>query len=200
MSATPGSTPDRSRRPSAKVTAFVCVAVVAGMVGLSFAAVPLYTLFCQVTGFGGTTQRADGPADRVLDRKVTIRFDANTGNGLDWRFRPMTRQVTLRVGETGEAIFRAENTSGVPLAGTATFNVTPEQVGIYFTKIACFCFTEQTLQPGEALDMPVIFYVDPAIAEDGELDYIRTITLSYTFFPVERRAPAPVAALGAEQK
>jgi cytochrome c oxidase assembly protein subunit 11 len=198
MSAKPDST--RSRRPlSAKATALVCVAVVAGMVGLSFAAVPLYTLFCQVTGFGGTTQRADGPADRVLDRKVTIRFDANT-NGLDWRFRPMTRQVTLRVGETGEAIFRAENASDEPLTGTATFNVTPEQAGIYFTKIACFCFTEQTLQPGETIDMPVLFYIDPAIAEEAELDYIRTITLSYTFFPADRRTQAPLAALGAEQR
>jgi cytochrome c oxidase assembly protein subunit 11 len=191
--------PERKRRTAA-ATALICMAVVAGMVGLSFAAVPLYSLFCQVTGFGGTTQRADGPADRVLDRQVTVRFDANTGNGLDWRFRPVTRQVTLRVGETGEAVFRAENVSDVPLTGTATFNVTPEQVGIYFTKIACFCFTEQTLQPGEVLDMPVVFYVDPAIAEDAELDYVRTITLSYTFFPAERRAPAPLAALGAKQR
>jgi cytochrome c oxidase assembly protein subunit 11 len=197
MSAAPDTS--NAKRRSSHATALICVAVVAGMVGLSFAAVPLYALFCQVTGFDGTTQRADGPAGRVLDRKVTIRFDANT-NGLDWRFRPMTRQVTLRVGETGEAVFRAENASTAPLTGTATFNVTPEQAGIYFTKIACFCFTEQTLQPGETLDMPVIFYVDPAIAEDDELDYVRTITLSYTFFPAERRTEAPVAALGAEQR
>jgi cytochrome c oxidase assembly protein subunit 11 len=198
MSAAP-ETPNARRQRSSHMTALICVAVIAGMVGLSFAAVPLYALFCQVTGFGGTTQRADGPAGKVLDRKVTIRFDANI-NGLDWRFRPVTRTVTLRVGETGEAIFRAENPGDVPLTGTATFNVTPEQVGAYFTKIACFCFTEQTLQPGEKLDMPVIFYVDPAIAEDEELDYVQTITLSYTFFPAERRGPAPVAALGAEQR
>jgi cytochrome c oxidase assembly protein subunit 11 len=198
MSAAP-ETPNTRRQRSSHMTALICVAVIAGMVGLSFAAVPLYALFCQVTGFGGTTQRADGPAGKVLDRKVTIRFDANI-NGLDWRFRPVTRTVTLRVGETGEAIFRAENPGDVPLTGTATFNVTPEQVGAYFTKIACFCFTEQTLQPGEKLDMPVIFYVDPAIAEDDELDYVQTITLSYTFFPAERRGPAPVAALGAEQR
>jgi cytochrome c oxidase assembly protein subunit 11 len=198
MSAAP-ETPNARRQRSSHMTALICVAVIAGMVGLSFAAVPLYALFCQVTGFGGTTQRADGPAGKVLDRKVTIRFDANI-NGLDWRFRPVTRTVTLRVGETGEAIFRAENPGDVPLTGTATFNVTPEQVGAYFTKIACFCFTEQTLQPGEKLDMPVIFYVDPAIAEDDELDYVQTITLSYTFFPAERRGPAPVAALGAEQR
>jgi cytochrome c oxidase assembly protein subunit 11 len=181
------------------MTALICVAVVAGMVGASFAAVPLYSLFCRVTGFGGTTQRAEGPAGKVLERKIAVRFDANT-NGLDWNFRPMTRQITLRVGETGEAIFRAENTGGVPLTGTATFNVTPEQAGIYFTKIACFCFTEQTLQAGETLDMPVVFYVDPAIAEDDELDYVRTITLSYTFFPAERRTEAPLAALGAERR
>jgi cytochrome c oxidase assembly protein subunit 11 len=198
MSASPDA-PNAKRQRSSHATALICVAVIAGMVGLSFAAVPLYALFCQVTGFGGTTQRADGPAGRVLDRKVTIRFDANT-NGLDWRFGPRTRTVTLRVGETGEAIFRAENLSDAPLTGTAAFNVTPEQVGAYFTKIACFCFTEQTLQPGETLDMPVVFYVDPAIAEDDELDFVRTITLSYTFFPTERRTPPPVAALGAEQR
>ena len=196
MGKTPNSTAGRARRPSSAVTAVLCVSVVVGMVGLSFAAVPLYRLFCQVTGFGGTTQRADQGADRVLDRTITVRFDANIGNGLGWRFRPVTRQVTLRVGETGEAIFRAENVTDTPLTGTATFNVTPEQVGIYFTKIACFCFTEQRLEAGEGIDMPVVFYVDPAIADDRGLDYVDTITLSYTFFPAERREAAPVAALG----
>ena len=196
MGKTPNSTAGRASRPSAAVTALLCVSVVIGMVGLSFAAVPLYRLFCQVTGFGGTTQRADQGADRVLDRTITVRFDANIGNGLGLRFRPVTRQITLRVGETGEAIFRAENVTDTPRTGTATFNVTPEQVGIYFTKIACFCFTEQTLKAGEGIDMPVVFYVDPAIAEDRALDYVDTITLSYTFFPAERRGVAPVAALG----
>lgn len=192
--------PDTSEQKpgrSSHMTALICVAVVAGMIGLSFAAVPLYTLFCQATGFGGTTQRAEGPAGKVLERKITVRFDANVRNGLDWNFRPITRQATLRVGETGEALFQVENTSDVPLTGTAIYNVTPEQAGIYFTKMSCFCFTEQTLQPGEKMDMPVIFYVDPAIAEDEELDYIHTITLSYSFYPVQNREASPLAALGA---
>ncbi len=179
----------RRRLPSAVTTAVLCAAVVAGMVGLSFAAVPLYRIFCQATGFGGTTQRAEKPADRVLDRKVTVRFDANVGNGLGWRFRPVTREVTLRVGETGEAHFSAENIMDAQATGTASFNVTPEQAGVYFTKIACFCFTDQTLKAGEKTDMPVIFYVDPKIAEDRSLDYIDTITLSYTFFPAADAKP-----------
>jgi cytochrome c oxidase assembly protein subunit 11 len=196
MTEAPNTTPSGKRRPSGVVTAAICAGVVVGMVGLSFAAVPLYRMFCEATGFGGTTQRADRAADRVLDRKVTIRFDANIGNGLGWRFRPVTREVTLQIGETGEAIFSAQNMMDTQETGTASFNVTPEQAGAYFTKIACFCFTEQTLKAGEKVDMPVIFYVDPKIADDKSLDYIDTITLSYTFFQaVDGGKSKPLAAL-----
>jgi len=169
-------------------TAIACVALVAGMVAMSFAAVPLYRLFCQVTGFGGTTQRAEAVAGPVLDRVMAVRFDANVGAGLPWDFRPVDRQVELKVGEQGQAVYRATNRSDRPTTGTATFNVSPPLAGAYFVKIECFCFTEQTLAPGQSVDMPVVFYVDPAIAEDSDVKNLATITLSYTFYPVEQPA------------
>ena len=169
-------------------TAIACVALVAGMVAMSFAAVPLYRLFCQVTGFGGTTQRAEAVAGPVLDRVMAVRFDANVGDGLPWDFRPVERQVELKVGEQGQAVYRATNRSDRPTTGTATFNVSPPLAGAYFVKIECFCFTEQTLEPGQSVDMPVVFYVDPAIAEDSDVKNLATITLSYTFYPVEQPA------------
>ncbi len=175
-------------------TALVCGGVVLGMTGLSFAAVPLYRLFCQITGFGGTTQRADAAPGEVLDRMITVRFDANVADALGWNFAPEVRQVRVRVGEAAQIAFAAANTNAVANTGTATFNVTPEQVGAYFTKIDCFCFTEQTLAAGERVDMPVVFFIDPAIAADASLDYIDTVTLSYTFFPLAGSAPVPVAA------
>jgi cytochrome c oxidase assembly protein subunit 11 len=175
------------------LTAAACVVFVAGMVGMSYAAVPLYRIFCQVTGFDGTPQRADAAPDRALDREITIRFDGNVANGLGWSFRPHERQVTLRVGEVAEVAFLAENRGSQPSTGTATFNVTPDLAGAYFNKIACFCFTDQTLAAGQSLDMPVQFFVDPAIAEDAELNHVDTITLSYTFFPAASQAK-PVAA------
>ena len=174
--------------------ALVCVAVVAGMVGMSYAAVPLYQLFCQVTGYGGTTQAADAAPDIVLDRKMTVRFDSNVSPHLPWRFHAAQGPVTLKVGETGLAFYRAENLSDRTIKGTAAFNVTPPQAGRYFTKIDCFCFTEQTLLPGESVDMPVTFFVDPSIADDPNLDSVTTITLSYTFFPMEDE-PQPVNAI-----
>ena len=162
---------------------------------MSFAAVPLYRAFCQVTGFGGTTQQADAAPRRVLDREITIRFDGNVADDLGWSFRPRERQVTLRVGEVANIAFQAENHSAATSTGTATFNVTPNSNGAYFNKIACFCFTEQTLAAGESIDMPVQFFVDPAISDDKELDFIDTITLSYTFFPAANPAePTAVAA------
>jgi cytochrome c oxidase assembly protein subunit 11 len=167
------------------LTAAACAVFVAGMVGMAFAAVPLYRLFCQYTGLAGTTQQADAAPEAAIARDVSVRFDANVGNGLGWGFRPLTRSMELKVGEVGEAVFVAENRTDRPTTGTAVFNVTPLEVGAYFNKIACFCFDEQTLQPGERLEMPVTFFVDPAIAEDADLDYVRTITLSYTFYPVE---------------
>lgn len=180
------------------LTAAVCGVFVAGMVGMSFAAVPLYRIFCQVTGFDGTTQRAsDAPAE-ALDRKITVRFDGNVGNGLGWSFRPVERQVTLPVGEVGEVSFIAENRTNKATVGTATFNVAPFAAGAYFNKLACFCFTEQALEPGQSLDMPVQFFVDPAIAEEPELDHVNTITLSYTFYPAANPQAEPVAAAPAK--
>jgi cytochrome c oxidase assembly protein subunit 11 len=156
--------------------------VVAVMVGLVSASVPLYRLFCQVTGYGGTTQRAEAAPDVVSDRVMTVRFNADVNGGLPWSFYPEQREVTLPIGETALAFYRAENRSGEAVTGTATFNVTPLKAGQYFNKIECFCFTEQTLQPGQSVDMPVSFFVDPAIIDDPNLDEVHTITLSYTFF------------------
>jgi cytochrome c oxidase assembly protein subunit 11 len=166
-------------------TAFVILAVVAGMVGLSYASVPLYKLFCQVTGWGGATQRADANTGVVLNRKMTIRFDAATDPHLPWRFKPEQPSQVLKIGETGLAFYEAENETSAAVSGRATFNVTPAKAGIYFKKIECFCFTEQTLDPGEKVSMPVTYFIDPKIADDPNLDDVQTITLAYTFFPWE---------------
>ncbi len=175
-------------------TALYCVAVVAAMGSLSYAAVPLYQIFCQVTGFGGTTQRVESFAERVVDRDMTVQFDANTSPALAWTFVPAQREVTLKVGEKGLAFYRAENTSTRELTGTATFNVSPPSAGAYFSKVECFCFTEQTLQPGETVEMPVMFFIDPDIEHDTDLGKLKTITLSYTFYPVEQ--PVKTTAVG----
>lgn len=157
--------------------------VVAGMLGLSFAAVPLYTLFCQVTGFGGTVRTDAGAAPGAAgERVLTIRFNAATHPSLPWRFAPAEPSVQLRPGEEGVAFYRARNLSDRPVTGVATYNVTPEVVGKYFNKTACFCFTEQTLAPGQEVDMPLSFWVDPRIAADPNTSGIRTITVNYSFF------------------
>jgi len=161
----------------------IAATVVAGMVGLSFAAVPAYKAFCQVTGWGGTTQRADAGAERTLARKITVRFDSTVSAGLPWRFKPEQISQTLHIGETGLAFYEAENLTAKAISGRASFNVSPAKAGLYFKKIECFCFTEQTLQPGEKVSMPVTYFVDPALADDKNLDEVETITLSYTFFP-----------------
>jgi len=179
------------RKSRLGLTAAACAVFVAGMVGVAFAAVPLYQIFCQVTGYGGTTQRA-ARAPQAIDRPVTVRFDANIANGLGWSFRPLTRQVRLKVGEVGQAVFVAENRTDHRTSGTAAFNVSPLEAGVYFNKIACFCFSDQTLGPGESAELPVTFFVAPAIAEDEDLDSVYTITLSYTFYPAE---PAETAAV-----
>ena len=160
-------------------------AVVPLMLGASYAAVPLYDLFCRVTGYGGTTSVADGPAESVTDRWVTVSFDANIATGMDWEFRPKQRSMRLRVGETGLAFYEAYNPTDVPLAGQAGFNVVPFAAGVYFDKIACFCFDMQVLGPGERIDMPVSFYVDPAMLDDIEARGITGITLSYTMYPAD---------------
>ncbi|MEO0618833.1 MAG: cytochrome c oxidase assembly protein [Pseudomonadota bacterium] len=165
--------------------------LVACMIALSFAAVPLYQLFCQVTGFGGTTQRVEANDGPVVDRMISVRFDANTSQGLKWKFRPVQHTLELKLGENKLAFYRASNPTDRPIKGTASFNVTPEIAGAYFAKIECFCFTEQTLTPGQSVDMPVSFYIDPEILDDPDARNIREITLSYTFFPVKETAQAP---------
>ncbi|MEM9750664.1 MAG: cytochrome c oxidase assembly protein [Pseudomonadota bacterium] len=156
--------------------------VVAGMTAMAFAAVPLYDAFCRVTGFGGETQVADAAPTTALSREMTVRFDATTSGGIPWRFKPEQLDQTLAIGESGLAYYRAENTSPKPIVGVATYNVTPAKAGIYFNKIDCFCFTEQRLEPGESMLMPVAYFIDPAIADDVNLDDVSSITLSYTFF------------------
>lgn len=163
-------------------TLLLCAGVVAGMVGLSFAAVPLYDLFCRVTGFGGTTQQAEAVDGRVIDRTIAVRFDASRDPSLPWHFQPAQKEVSLKVGEDLVAFYRARNLSDAPVTGTASFNVTPLKAGRYFVKVQCFCFTEQRLEPGQEVDMPVYFYVDPAMHDDRNMDDVKTITLSYTFF------------------
>jgi len=165
--------------------ALVSFSVAAGMVGAAYAAVPLYEVFCQVTGFGGTTQTAEAAPAVTLDRKITVRFNADVGKALPWRFAPAQDRVELKIGEQALAFYRAKNLSGRTITGTAAFNVTPAKVGQYFNKIACFCFTEQELKAGAEVDMPVTFFIDPAIADDPNLNEVTTITLSYTFFETE---------------
>jgi cytochrome c oxidase assembly protein subunit 11 len=155
------------------------------MLGMSFASVPLYDLFCRVTGYGGTTQVATKAPDMVTNRVFTIRFDANVAAGLGWRFEPEAGEITIRAGEVKTVGYRVRNLKPEASTGIASYNVTPEQTGMYFNKIACFCFTEQTLQPGETRAEEVVFFIDPAISQDKSLDHIQTITLSYTFFPVK---------------
>ncbi len=152
------------------------------MTGLAFASVPLYRLFCQVTGYGGTTQVAEAAPGRVSERRITVRFNADVNPKLPWNFQPLERAVTLRVGEPGLAFYRAVNLTDQPVSGTATFNVTPLKAGQYFNKTQCFCFDEQRLEAGEAVEMGVSFFIDPAILEDRNLDDVTTVTLSYTFF------------------
>ncbi|WP_026381355.1 cytochrome c oxidase assembly protein [Afifella pfennigii] len=183
-------------RRNNRYVAAVLGAVALGMVGMAYAAVPLYNLFCAVTGYGGTTQRAETGADRVLDRVIKVRFDANVAGGLPWRFVPQEASIRAKVGETYLVTYRAENVSDRPATGTAVFNVAPNQSGMYFNKIACFCFTEQTLQPGESIEMPVTFFLDPNLAEDRDMNPVTTVTLSYTFFPVEPDNPVAEAGGG----
>jgi cytochrome c oxidase assembly protein subunit 11 len=172
------------------IVAAALVAVVGGMVGLSFAAAPLYRLFCQLTGFGGTPNVATAPdTTKVSDRTIAVRFDANVNPALPWTFRPEQLEVRVRLGEPTLAYYKAVNQSDRAVTGTATFNVTPYKAGIYFSKIECFCFTEQRLAAHQSADMPVQFFVDPEIFSDPNTRDVTAITLSYTFFPVEAEVP-----------
>lgn len=161
------------------------VGVVLLMGGLAWASVPFYDWFCRVTGFGGVTSVAEGASDEVLDKTIKVRFDASKVKGFPWEFKPVVREMELRIGETGLAFYEAYNPTDVAVAGTASYNVTPYDAGGFFQKIDCFCFELQVLQPGERVQMPVSFYVDPEIVTDREGQYVHTITLSYTFHPTD---------------
>jgi cytochrome c oxidase assembly protein subunit 11 len=160
-----------------------CAGLVLAMVGAAYAAVPLYRLFCQATGFDGTPRVAAAPSQTVLDRTITIRFDANVAPDLPWSFAPVETTTKVKIGENALAFYRATNTSNRPTWGMATFNVYPERAAVFFNKVQCFCFTEQLLKPGESVEMPVSFFVDPQIVDDKDARGISHITLSYTFYP-----------------
>jgi len=180
--------------------AVLCLGGALTMGALSFAAVPLYKLYCQVTGFGGTTQRAEKQSETVLDRTIAVRFDANVSKELGWSFEPVQRTMTLKLGENALAFYKATNTTDRTITGTAMFNVSPDVAGVHFNKIECFCFQEQTLAPGESVEMPVSFYVDPALATDRDAAHVREITLSYTFYPSAPAVSATPAVAGEERK
>jgi len=187
---------ERGRTPLARqhrLIALCCGAFVLSMVGAAYAAVPLYSLFCKVTGYAGTTRVAATAPTRVVDRTLDISFDANINRDLPWTFVPETRRVTVKAGEVKTIYYKITNTSQAPTIGVAAYNVTPMETGAFFSKIQCFCFTEQKLGPGESLELPVVFFVDPAIADNKALDDVRDITLSYTYYPAKRPA-SPVAA------
>ncbi|MFA7440573.1 MAG: cytochrome c oxidase assembly protein [Sphingomonadaceae bacterium] len=191
------------RRYARTKTALAGIAVAVSMVGLAYAAVPLYRIFCQVTGFAGTTQRAVAAPDAetlrgLAGRQINVRFDGNV-RGLPWQFFPVENQMRVKIGEQNIAYFRAANASTTRTTGTATFNVTPLWAGKYFVKMQCFCFNEQTLAPGHKVDMPVVYYVDPAILDDPDARNIDEITLSYSFYPVEDPKHAPAIRATGEQ-
>jgi len=197
----PDVQPSLSPQPAARrglgrdtMVASICGFVVALMVGASFAAVPFYNWFCRTTGFNGTTQVAGvAPSSAPLARTVAVRFDSNI-NGLPWTFEPEQREIEVAIGKVVTVYYTVTNTSKHATTGQAAYNVTPLTVGSYFTKINCFCFTEQTLAAGETREMPVVFYVDPSFAADSENDTVKNITLSYTFYPVRESTPKPVAS------
>ncbi|MEZ5785607.1 MAG: cytochrome c oxidase assembly protein [Xanthobacteraceae bacterium] len=174
------------RSPRRDLTvALLCGACVALMVGAAYAAVPLYDLFCRVTGFGGTPQIAAVAPGTVLDRKISVRFDANIARGLPWRFVPEVNSIDVKLGEVVTVYYDVINRSARATSATAGYNVTPPQSGAYFTKVNCFCFTEQHLKPGEKRQMAVVFYIDPSLATDADMNDLNTITLSYTFYPTD---------------
>jgi cytochrome c oxidase assembly protein subunit 11 len=187
---------NRRSRSRDLLVAAACGAFVAVMVGAAYAAVPLYNWFCRATGFGGTTQVAGSAPVQISQRRITVRFDANVTAGLPWKFEPEVNAVETRLGEVVTVSYRVTNMSARETVGQASYNVTPDNTGIHFQKINCFCFTEQRLKPGEKRDMPVVFYVDPALAQDAETQSVSAITLSYTFYAV--RQPEPVANAGAK--
>jgi cytochrome c oxidase assembly protein subunit 11 len=179
-------------------TAIACIGIVAGMVGLAYASVPLYDLFCKVTGFGGTPIVRDANGSAVMDRTIAVRFDSNVAPGLNWRFAPEKPEVTVKLGETTTVTYKVTNTGDKASTGIATYNVQPDLAGTYFSKLECFCFTEQTLQPGETLESAVVFYVDPRLAQDNDVKDLTSLTLSYTYFP--SKGGKPVAEVTSSTK
>jgi len=175
-------------RRATTATVGAALAAVAAMVGLVAASVPLYRAFCRAVGLGGTPQVAAAAPARASARTIAVRFDATVARGLNWRFEPQQREIRVHLGEQSLALFSATNKSSEPVVGTATFNVTPDKAGRYFDKIQCFCFSEQRIEPGASVDLPVTFFVDPAIADDPNTAEIGTITLSYTFFRKRERS------------
>jgi len=184
---------DTDRKSGHGILALSLAALVTGMVGLSFASVPLYRLFCQVTGYGGVPQRADKAPGEVLDRTIKIRFDGNVDGSLPWTFAPVQQTMDVKIGETALAFFKASNNSSSPVTGRAIFNVSPELTGRYFTKIECFCFKQQTLEAGQIVEMPVTFFVDPKIVDDDDTKHITEITLSYTFYRSDEPPSLPAS-------
>ena len=166
-------------------TATKAASLVVLMASLAWASVPFYDWFCRTTGFGGVTQEAAVASDKVLNKAIKVRFDASIERGMEWEFKPVEREMELKIGETGLAFYEAYNPSNRPIAGTASYNVAPFDAGAYFTKIACFCFERQLLQPGERVQMPVTFYVDPEIVKDRDAKFTKVITLSYTFYETD---------------
>ena len=192
----PIKTPEQKKERANGVIVASCIAFVVGMTGMAYAAVPLYDMFCRVTGYNGTTKRVEQASDVILDRKIKVTFDANIASDLPWVFKPVQREIELKIGETVQVEFEATNVAKKATTGQAVFNVTPMAAGAYFNKVECFCFTETTLQPGEDLKMPVVFFVDPEIVKAVETKGINTLTLSYTFYA--REPSKPVAALKAK--
>src|ERR1700743_3135846 len=183
------------------MVASICGFVVVFMVGASYAAVPFYNWFCRATGFNGTTQVAEAaPSGAPLERKIAVRFDSNVAGGLPWKFEPEQTEINIKIGQVVTVYFNVTNQAARTTTGQAAYNGAPLTVGPYFQKINCFCFTEQTLAPGESRQMPVVFYVDPAVVKDSDNDSLNTITLSYTFYPVRDPAPTPVAASEADKR
>ncbi len=187
--------PVNSKQAANCRVAMMAASLVATMVGLSFASAPLYDLFCKTTGFGGTTQRADAAPSIAGTNRISVRFDANSAAELGWEFHPVQQKMTVKIGDQAMAHYEATNLGSTTITGTAVFNVTPPEAGVFFNKIQCFCFTEQTLKPGEKVDMPVVYFIDPEILEDADTKAIREITLSYTFYPVKNPAAPKAASL-----
>lgn len=190
--------PPTSRSGRDVMVASACGVVVAVMVGAAYAAVPIYNWFCRVTGYNGTAQIATSLPTRQLERTLAIRFDANLGPGLPWKFEPEKTEINVRLGEVITAFYTVTNRSSRTVSAQAAYNVAPLTAGAHFQKVNCFCFTDQTLAPGETREMPVVFYVDPALAADAEFNDLTTITLSYTFYPVRETNSKPLAAKDAD--